>query len=252
MNSRIGDAVEEVKKSVVLSPSDPFMKGELGTLLGLVGRRDEASKILEELRALSKITYVPSVEIAQTLLSLGKTDEAFDYFRKIGEDRSSRFLYFRVWPWFTEFRKDPRWASIESSIGITTLGAPANQPPIATNESGFSFEFESDKSRTIFDKLASDFLVDYMVRNYMQEKSGWRSIVEIAHETNLPLSSLYSRTGGVALPFRELMKRGIIEMKLLPGQRGRGGEVTKMRIAYEKEPVKEHINNLARTHHKKE
>ena len=59
MDSRKADAVEEVKKAVVLSPSDPFMKGELGTLLGLVGRRDEASKILEELRALSKTTYVP-------------------------------------------------------------------------------------------------------------------------------------------------------------------------------------------------
>ena len=106
MDSRISDAVEEVKKAVVLSSSDPFMVGELGTLLGLVGRRDEAGRILEELKALSKTTYVPSVEIAQTLLCLGKADEAFDYLRKIGEDRSSRFLYFRVWPWFEEFRKD--------------------------------------------------------------------------------------------------------------------------------------------------
>ena len=123
---------------------------------------------------------------------------------------------------------------------------------MVTKESEFSFEFESQRSRTIFDHLASDFLRDYMERNYMQEKSGWRSIVEIARETSLPLPSLYSRTGGVALPFRELLKRGIIEMKLLPGQRGRGGEVTKMRIAYEKEPVREYINNLARTRHKKQ
>lgn len=85
-----------------------------------------------------------------------------------------------------------------------------------------------------------------MVLNYMEGKSGWRSIVEIARETGVPVSSLYSRARGGTSPFEELSKRGLVELKLSPGERGRGGEVTKVRVAYEKEPVREYVNSLAK------
>ena len=126
MNSRNDEAVEEAKKAVAISSGDAFMKGELGSMLGLIGRHDEANQILEELKNLSRTTYVPSVEIAQVLLSLGRTDEAFDYLGKMDEDRSSRVLFFRMWPWFSEFRKDPRWVSIERRMGLRTPAEVSN------------------------------------------------------------------------------------------------------------------------------
>ena len=86
-----------------------------------------------------------------------------------------------------------------------------------------------------------------MVSNYMQDKSGWRSIVDVARETSIPVSSLYTRGRNVTTPFRELLKRGMIEMKLAPGERGRGGKITRVRVAYEKAPVKDYVNKLARS-----
>ena len=118
MDSRTDEAVEEAKKAMEISGSDAFMRGELASMLGLIHRGDEANKILEELKVLSKTTYVPSVEIAQVLLSLGRTDEALEYLEKVDQDRSSRVLFFRTWPWFSEFRKDPRWISFERRMGL--------------------------------------------------------------------------------------------------------------------------------------
>jgi KaiC/GvpD/RAD55 family RecA-like ATPase len=108
------------------------------------------------------------------------------------------------------------------------------------------FEFDSERTNLIFDHLASDFLRDYMELNYMQEKSGWRTIGEIARETGIPVSSLYTRGHGPATPFRELSKRGLVEIRISPEERGRGGEVTRMRVAYEKDPVREYVNLLAK------
>lgn len=74
MDSKTDEAIEEVRRAVAISGEDVFMKGELASLLGLVGRREEASRILEELQKLSRVAYVPSVELAQGLLGLGRTN----------------------------------------------------------------------------------------------------------------------------------------------------------------------------------
>ena len=118
LNSQNDEAIEEARRAVDISNNSVFMRGELATLLGLVGRHGEARKILDELESLSKTTYVPNVEIAQVLFALGRVDEAFSYLKRAEEDRSSRLLWFSIWPWFKEFRNNPIWHEIESRIGI--------------------------------------------------------------------------------------------------------------------------------------
>lgn len=118
MSSRGTEAIEEARKALLLSEDDAFMKAELACLLGFVGKDKESSQILEELQNLSKTKYVPTVELAQILFSLGKTDEAFLFLNKADEDRSSRLLWFSIWPWFKDFRKDPRWSELQKVIGI--------------------------------------------------------------------------------------------------------------------------------------
>jgi len=41
---------------------------------------------------------------------------------------------------------------------------------------------------------------------------------------------------------RELTRKGVVERKVLHGQRGRGGSISKTRIAYEKGFVKEYVD----------
>lgn len=117
--------------------------------------------------------------------------------------------------------------------------------PVESPRPEQTFEFESPRAKIIFDQLVSDFLTDYMSKNYLQEKSGWRTIGEIAKETRIPVKGLYSSSGGPASPLRELLKRGVIEMRVSPGERGRGGQIMKFRVAYEKEPIKEYVKGLS-------
>ena len=41
---------------------------------------------------------------------------------------------------------------------------------------------------------------------------------------------------------RELVHRGVVERRIFPGERGRGGKIVKVRIDYDREPVKKHVD----------
>jgi TolB-like protein/Tfp pilus assembly protein PilF len=254
MDSNQDRAVDELRKAVVLSGGDATDRATLGCVLGLVGRRDEANRIAEDLVELSKTAYVDKAQIASALFGAGRTEEAFRYLEKGIEERSDNILEFSQASWLKEVRNDKRWKALANRMGLAS-SASDSRKVLSLSEGGSSpmaFEFKLARSGIVFDRLALDFLRDYMVLNYMQDKSGWRTIGEVAREADIPVQSLYSRGGGVGPPFRELLKRGLIEARLSPGQRGRGGEVTKIRVSYEKSPVAEYVNNLARVGHKKD
>ena len=102
------------------------------------------------------------------------------------------------------------------------------------------FGFQSDNSERIFGYLLKSFVDDHLIEKHPVEYSGWRSLVEIAEGVGLSKTSLYSADGTASM--RELTKRGVVERKTVSGQRGRGGRVTRTRIAYEKGFVKEYVD----------
>jgi adenylate cyclase len=118
LDSRTNNAIEEMRRSVVLSGNDPQYKAELACMLGFSGKRDEANEIIGNLESLSKITYVSKVRMAFALFGAGRTDEAFSYLEKAYEERSSNILYFRVWPWFREARQNAKWTSLERRFDL--------------------------------------------------------------------------------------------------------------------------------------
>jgi CRP-like cAMP-binding protein len=115
------------------------------------------------------------------------------------------------------------------------------------SSSGKLFDFESDLGQRIFDSLADSFINDYMVKKLVAEKCGWRTITEISRETGISLSALYGRQGGFGVALDEPVRRGLVETRFFPGERGRGGEIMRFRIAYEKEPINSYVNQRIRT-----
>jgi len=107
------------------------------------------------------------------------------------------------------------------------------------------FGFHSPESERIFNYLLKSFITDHIVEEHSTESSGWRSLVEIAQGIGAHKTSLYSAEGSAFL--RELNKRGVIEQKVFHNQRGRGGRVSRTRIAYEKGFVKEYVDRYMRT-----
>jgi len=94
------------------------------------------------------------------------------------------------------------------------------------------------EAREVFDYLAKSFMEDYAANKLAIEQSGWRSRTTIAKATGATKASLYGEQGKFGATLKELLSSGLVETRFFPGERGRGGEIIKVRVAYEKELVK--------------
>lgn len=105
-----------------------------------------------------------------------------------------------------------------------------------------AFRFRTKTAQTAFDYLTKAFVKDYMRRRLSLEKSGWRSLMQIVKDARISKSSVYGARGRRGPAMSELERRGLVETRFFPGERGRGGKIIKTRISYEKETVKRHVD----------
>ncbi len=110
-----------------------------------------------------------------------------------------------------------------------------------TNQIEPQIKFKSDTSRQIFGYLVSAFNDDHTRRRFTQEQSGWRTLMEIAKEAKVSKNRLYRSPGQHGSAIAELELQEIVETRLFQGERGRGGKITKVRVAYEKTNVRREI-----------
>jgi hypothetical protein len=106
-------------------------------------------------------------------------------------------------------------------------------------------------SELIFKSLLDAFVRDHRDRKTFIEKAGWRSMVEIARAARVPRSSLYGTGGRRGPALFELQRKGLAEMRIFPGERGRGGRVMKIRVSPENLQVQAHLRNLGVKIHEK-
>jgi len=104
------------------------------------------------------------------------------------------------------------------------------------------FQFKTDNARKVFNCLTKAFIEDYMKRRLTLEKSGWRTFVQIKKNAKVPKSSMYGTGKRRGPAISELERRGLVETRIFPGERGRGGRITKTRIFYEKETIKRYVD----------
>ena len=100
------------------------------------------------------------------------------------------------------------------------------------------------ESALVFDYLLRAFIEEYMTNRLSVNQAGWRSRGEIAEKTQVAQMSLYGRDGKYGPIFKTLLSSGLVEQRFFAGQRGRGGEVVKVRIAYEKQLVKRQVDRV--------
>jgi len=98
--------------------------------------------------------------------------------------------------------------------------------------------------------LVNSFVEDYMRKRLSLEHAGWRGLPDIVKSLRIPKSQVYGdaryrHTFGK--PLERLVKAGIAEFRIFPGSRGRGGNIVKVRLSYEKEPVRRFVDATAMT-----
>jgi TolB-like protein/Tfp pilus assembly protein PilF len=111
------EAIAEYQKARALD-SDPWVLALIGHADATSGKRDEALKIVDQLREISKQRYVSAYGFAIIYAQLGEKDEAFRWLEKSNQDRGNDLGRIKVDPLVDSLRSDPRFADLMRRVGL--------------------------------------------------------------------------------------------------------------------------------------
>ena len=94
------------------------MRGALARMMAISGKREEALKVLSELRDLAKQRYVSPFEMASIHFALGSRDEGYEWMAKAFQDRCFELVATKVDPRFDPLRDDARFRRLSAQLGI--------------------------------------------------------------------------------------------------------------------------------------
>jgi TolB-like protein/Flp pilus assembly protein TadD/class 3 adenylate cyclase len=113
---QIPEAMAEYQKAVALA-ADPAGLGLLGHLYGTIGRKDEATEILGQLRAMRERQYLDPYHLAIVYLGLGEREQALATLEQSYDERNgARLQFIRIDPFLDPLRGDPRFEALAERI----------------------------------------------------------------------------------------------------------------------------------------
>ena len=111
-------AISEFQKAVVSSGGSPLIRAELGHTLAIAGKKEEAQKIVAELKQLSTQRYISPYHIALVYSGLGDRDATLDSLEQALQNRTDYMVFLKVDPRFDWLHKDPRFTSLMERVGL--------------------------------------------------------------------------------------------------------------------------------------
>jgi eukaryotic-like serine/threonine-protein kinase len=111
-------AVAEFQKAVAAAGGSPLMRAELAHTLAIAGKKDEAQRILAELKQLATERYISPYHIALVYSGLGNKDETFTSLERALQDRADYLVFLNVDPRFDWLHKDSRFTSLLDRVGL--------------------------------------------------------------------------------------------------------------------------------------
>ena len=117
MKGDFQNAIAEYQRARQLN-DDPWVLALLGHVYAATGRRDEALKILDQLKQTSRQRFVYAYGFALVYAGLGEKDQAFQWFEKSYQDREPRITRIKVDPLLDNLHSDPRFADLVRRVGL--------------------------------------------------------------------------------------------------------------------------------------
>lgn len=119
------EAISKLELTVQLAPGQIEPLWHLAHAYGVVGRPEDARRILNDLRNLARSQYVSRFGIAVVHVGLKEHDEALTMLETAYENRDSWMVYLNVLPYFDPLRQDPRFQTLLKRMNFPTV---ANAP----------------------------------------------------------------------------------------------------------------------------
>jgi serine/threonine protein kinase/TolB-like protein/Tfp pilus assembly protein PilF len=111
-------AIVEFQKAAQLDDS-LLILAALGHTYVMAGRRDEALRVLAEMKDLAERRHVSSYHFAIIHAALGSKEEAFEWLEKTYEARSEALVWLKVDPRLDTLRTDPRFIDLQRRVGLS-------------------------------------------------------------------------------------------------------------------------------------
>ncbi len=116
-NGQPDEAITVLEKA--LSPDrSPAVMGVLVRAYAHAGRREEAFRLLDELKRRQRTTYVPAAAFVNAYLGLGDNEQAFVWLEKAYKEESNLLQLLKVHPYFDPLRGDPRFTDLVHRVGL--------------------------------------------------------------------------------------------------------------------------------------
>ena len=109
-------AIAELQKAIELSPGSTAFPANLAYAYAVSGKRDEAEKILNDLKNRSPQAFSNAPEIAMVYVALDDKDQAMAWLERAYAERFSPWVLMR--PGFSPLRSDPRFQDLLNRIGL--------------------------------------------------------------------------------------------------------------------------------------
>ena len=93
---------------------------QLGYAYAVAGKKDEAQKVLDELKESSKQHYVPAFSFGLIYMGLGDKDRAFEWLNKTFDENPYRIAFINVNPRFGTLRSDSRFDALLRRMKFVT------------------------------------------------------------------------------------------------------------------------------------
>jgi DNA-binding winged helix-turn-helix (wHTH) protein/tetratricopeptide (TPR) repeat protein len=100
------------------SASDPLGLTAIARTRALMGQRDEARRLLDELLAIARTTYVPAATLADVHVALGEHDQAIEQLERAVEERAILALWLPTERHWDPLRNHPRFPALLERVGL--------------------------------------------------------------------------------------------------------------------------------------
>ena len=112
------EALAQAERARTLGGRTPLALAALGRALALLGRTDEAEKVLREMRELGERRYVSPYETAVVSEALGRPSEALDDLERAYKGRANFLALLRVDPRLRSLRNEARYLDLERRMAF--------------------------------------------------------------------------------------------------------------------------------------
>jgi TolB-like protein/Tfp pilus assembly protein PilF len=117
-NGQSEEAIPVLEKAASIMQRSPGSIELLATAHARAGHRNEALRLIDELKRSRQTRYVPAGAFINPYLALGDYDQAFAWFERAYQEHSEILEYLKVHPFFDPVRNDPRFADLLRRVGL--------------------------------------------------------------------------------------------------------------------------------------